>query len=74
MLVKGSPGSHLVQKAELMSEVGKNLAGKPLEVISSAMQEVFGNFNGKLSFQRSPTRWVDSAYVARAAQFVKSLN
>jgi len=38
VLVKGSPGSHLVQKAELMSEVGKNLAGKPLEVISSAMQ------------------------------------
>lgn len=31
------------------------------------MQEVFGSFGGKLSFQRSPTRWVDAEYTEGAA-------
>ena len=28
---------------------------------------------GKISFQRSPTRWVDPAYIVRASRFVRSL-
>jgi len=43
-------------------------------VLSPEMQEIFGSFNGRLSFQRSPTRWVDPAYATRAADFVRSLD
>ncbi len=73
VLVKGSEKSQLLKKAVLMSDVGQDRAGRPLKVLSSEMQEIFGDFNGKLSFQRSPTRWVDPAYVEQAAQFVRSL-
>ena len=37
------------------------------------MQAIFGGFDGRLSFQRSPTRWVDPAFVEHAAAFVRSL-
>ncbi len=73
VLVKGSEKSRLLKKAVLMSDVGQDRAGRPLKILSSEMQEVFGNFNGRISFQRSPTRWVDPAYVEKAAQFMRSL-
>ncbi len=73
VLVKGSERSRLLKKALLMSEMGQDRAGKPLKVLSFEMQKIFGNFDGKLSFQRSPTRWVDAAYVEKAAQFMRSL-
>jgi Nucleotide modification associated domain 3 len=74
VLVKGATGSRLLRNALLISVIGRNRAGQPLKLLSPAMQDVFGNFKGKLSFQRSPTRWVDSAHVAKAAHFVKSLD
>jgi hypothetical protein len=37
------------------------------------MQKIFGDFDGKISIQRSPTRWVKPEYVEKAAEFVKSL-
>jgi len=73
VLIKGSARSRLLQKAELMSEIGKDKAGHPLQILSREKQTIFGNFEGKLRFQRSPTRWVDAEHVERAASFVKSL-
>jgi hypothetical protein len=73
VLVKGGGGSRLLKSACLVSEYGTDRSGKPLKVLSAAMQSIFGNFDGHISIQRSPTRWVDAAFVAKAAQFVRSL-
>ena len=73
VLVKGSKKSRLLKKAVLISEPGKDCKGRPLKVLSKKMQAVFGNFDGKISIQRSPPRWVYPAFVDRAAQFVKRL-
>jgi hypothetical protein len=74
VLVKGSKTSRLLKKAVRISKMGTDRTGKPLKVLSNDMQQIFGSFGGKLSFQRSPTRWVDPAYVSRAASFVRSLD
>jgi len=73
VLVKGSERSRVLKKAVSISAMGRDRAGKPLKVLSPEMQEIFGNFDGRLSFQRSPPRWVDPAYVTRAADFMRSL-
>ena len=72
VLVKGSARSRLLRKAVCMSVMGSDRMGKPLKVLSPKMQKIFGTFDGKLSFQRSPTRWVDPGYVERAAKFMRS--
>ena len=72
VLIKGSSRSRLLKKAVCISVMGKNRLGQPLKVLSPKMQKIFGDFGGKISFQRSPTRWVDSAYVNRAAEFVRA--
>ena len=74
VLVKGSPRSRLLNKAVLMSAVGQDRSGRPLKVLSPEMQETFGHFEGKISFQRSPTRWVAPAFVTRAVEFMRSLD
>lgn len=73
VLVKGGQGSRMLRKAAKISVMGQDRAGKPLKVLSPEMQQIFGDFDGKLSFQRSPTRWVLSDYVDRAACFVRTL-
>jgi hypothetical protein len=73
VLVKGSSKSRLLNKAICISTTGSDRSGRPLKVLSLEMQSIFGSFNGRISFQRSPTRWVDPAYVAGAAEFVRSL-
>ncbi len=73
VLVKGSAKSRLLTKAVPMSVLGQDVRGKPLKILSPEMQEVFGGFGGRVSFQRSPTRWVDAAYIDRAAEFLRSL-
>jgi hypothetical protein len=74
VLVKGSERSRLYQRAHLLSVTTK-LAGKPpLKVLSAPMRKIFGNFGGRFSFQRSPTRWVEPAFVTMAAAYVRSLN
>ena len=73
MLVKGAPSSRLLEKAVPISAVGQIMLGKPLKILSPEMQEVFGIFGRKLSFRRSPTRWVDAAYIAETAEFIRSL-
>jgi hypothetical protein len=73
ILVKGSSQSHLLKKAVCISEIGRDRSGRPLKVLSAEMQKIFGDFDGKISFQRSPTRWVKSAHVTRAAEFIRSI-
>ena len=73
VLVKGSLNSRLLKNAVRISDMGSDRAGKPLKVLSSRMQGIFGPFGGKISFQRSPTRWVDEKHVRQAADFVRLL-
>jgi hypothetical protein len=73
VLVKGGSGSRLLTKAVKISVLGQDRAGKPLKILSSEMQRIFGAFDGKLSFQRSPTRWVADEHVSSAAVFVRGL-
>jgi hypothetical protein len=73
VLVKGNSNSRLLDRAVLMSDWGEDKAGRPLKVLSTEMQQIFGNFDGKISFQRSPTRWVLPDFVERAAAFMRSL-
>lgn len=73
VLIKGSDHSRLLKKAVCISVMGRDRTGQPLKILSPEMQKIFGTFNGRLSFQRSPTRWVESAYVPRAAGFIRSL-
>lgn len=73
VLIKGSPNSRLLKKAVRLSEQGQDRRGRPLKVLSVEMQKIFGDFDGKISFQRSPTRWVAPTFVNKAATFMKSL-
>lgn len=74
VLVKGSDKSLFLKKAVCISEIGSDKSGRPLKVLSLEMQKIFGGFDGKISFQRSPTRWVIPAYVTQAAEFMRSLD
>jgi hypothetical protein len=73
VLVKGGPGSRMLNRAQLISATGTNSAGQPLKVLSVESQAIFGDFGGRISIQRSPPRWVAPAFVERAAAFVRSL-
>lgn len=75
VLVKGDPDkSRLLSRAVKVSSDGKDKAGKRLKVLSKEMQGIFGNFNGKISIQRSSPRWItDPSLVQRAADFLQSL-
>jgi len=74
VLVRGSAKSRLLNKAVLLSTTGQDRLGRPLKILSPEMREVFGSFREKLSFQRSPTRWVEPSFTLGAAQFMRSLN
>ncbi len=74
VLVKGGRGSRLLDKAVRISSVGYDINGRELKVISPEMRKVFGDFEGKLSLQRSPPRWVNQNLVTKASEFVKSLD
>lgn len=73
VLVKGGPSSRRLTRAVKISATGQDRTGKPLKILSPEMQIIFGSFNGKLSFQRSPTRWVAPEFAASAAVFVRGL-
>jgi hypothetical protein len=73
VLVKGGGRSRLFRKAHRISVDGNDRAGKPLKVLSPAMQKVLGGFGGHISIQRSPPRWVVPEFVDRAIGFVKGL-
>lgn len=73
VLVKGGSGSRMLKKAARISVIGQDRSGKPLKVLSPEMQQVFGGFDGRISFQRSPTRWVADTHTAEATRFVRGL-
>jgi len=73
VVVKGGPRSRLLKKAYQISAEGTDRSGKPLKVLSPAMQKVFGDFDGKVSIQRSPPRWVKTEFVETAVKYVKKL-
>ena len=73
VLVKGGAGSRLLRKAVRISTVGVDVSGRPLHRLSPEMQEVFGDFEGRTSLQRSPPRWVAPGFVPGATAFVKAL-
>lgn len=74
VLIKGSERSRLLEKAIRISVMGRDRTGKPLKVLSPEMQKIFGDFNGRVSLQRSPPRWVDPVYVMRAFEFMRSFS
>jgi Nucleotide modification associated domain 3 len=73
VLVKGGRRSRLLKKAVLISAKGKDTRGRPLKVLSPAMRKIFGDFDGHVSIQRSPPRWVKTDFVRRASEFLMSL-
>lgn len=73
VLVKGNDNSRMLKKAYRISAYGQDKSGRRLKVLSSKIQEVFGDFGGKISVQRCPPRWIDAAFVQKAVEFVKYL-
>ncbi len=73
VLVKGGPGSRLLERAVRISSPGNDRAGRPLHRLSSEMQGVFGDFHGHTSIQRSPPRWVVPEFRERAGANVRAL-
>jgi hypothetical protein len=73
VLVKGSPASRLLKKAHLLGETVTADNKPPIKKITAQMRQIFGDFAGRHSFQRSPTRWVEPNYVSRAARYVRLL-
>jgi hypothetical protein len=73
VLIKGGKRSRLLKKAVLISVMGKDIKGRSLKVLSPAMQKIFSDFDGHVSIQRSPPRWVGPGFVEKAAEFVRSL-
>jgi hypothetical protein len=74
VLVRGASSSRLLNMAHPLSEMGQDRSGKPLKVLSEPMRAIFGDFDGRVSIQRSPTRWVAPDYVSKAAEFVRGLD
>jgi hypothetical protein len=74
ILVKGGAGSRLYKEAHLFGVTKLESRNCPLKVISPQMPIVFGIFGGKYSFQRTPVRSVEVAFVWRAAEYVRSLS
>lgn len=59
VLVKGSNESRLLNKAVLISTMGRDSANRPLKIQSPDMKKTFGDFGGLSAIQRSTPRWVD---------------
>lgn len=74
VLVKGGAGSRLFSRAHCISTMSQDKAGHPLKVLSPSAQEVFGNFGGRISIQRSPPRWVLPSHIDRAKAYLQSLD
>ena len=72
----------LFQKGRVLAQDGEgvrnrdtqNEAGaRSLHRLSTSLQQVFGDFNGRTSLQRSPPRWVHPEFRQRAAPFIRAL-
>ena len=72
VLVQGGQGSRLLKKAVCISAMSTNSAGQPIKVLSQEAQNIFGDFNGKISIQRSPPRWVLSTHIEKAKAYLEA--
>lgn len=72
VLVQGGHGSRLLKKAICISAMSTNRAGQPIKVLSQQAQDIFGDFNGKISIQRSPPRWVLPAHIEKAKAYLEA--
>lgn len=72
VLVKGGKGSRLLRKAVMISSIGADRIGRPMYVLSTKMQKVFGKFGGHVGIQRCPPRSVAPEFSERASQFLRS--
>jgi hypothetical protein len=72
VLVKGSANSRLLKKAVKISAVGADKNGRALQRLAPEMQEVFEEFEGHTSIQRSPPRWVAPEFTQSAAQYIST--
>lgn len=73
VLVKGSAGSRLLDRAVRLSELGRDHRGWPIHTLSGEMRGTFGDFGGRVVIQRSSPRWVRPEHIADAAAWVRSL-
>ncbi len=73
VLIKGTVNSCLLNKTILISTIGHDRSDRPIKILSPEMQKIFGDFDGKVSIQRSPTRWIKPDFVQRAAEYIRSL-
>ena len=73
VLVKGNIKSRLLNKRIQISTTGHDRSGRPIKVLSKEMRRIFGDFEGRVSIQRSPPRWVSQELVGNVASFVRSL-
>ena len=73
-LVKGTNKSKLLKNAELISN--KIPFGKDNQdrfVVSKDMQEIFGDFGGRICIQRNSLRFIDEKFVGKTLKWIKSL-
>jgi Nucleotide modification associated domain 3 len=70
LLIRGGPGSRLFERAVRISQRGQDRSGKPLHILSDEMVQIFGDFGGRRSIQRSPPRWVPPEHTHRAWTFL----
>jgi hypothetical protein len=73
VLVKGGQASRLFRRAHRISAEGRDRSGNPLKVLSPEMQNLFGDFGGHVSIQRSPPRWVEPRFVDQAIGYLMGL-
>src|SRR5436309_4925177 len=75
VLVKGGPGSKLLQKAMRLSAPKKKFdrGGHRVFVLDPALEKYFGNFTKLNAIQRSIPRRIEEAHIESAARFVRTL-
>jgi hypothetical protein len=73
VLIKGGPGSRLFRRAHLVGESILRENGTWWQIITPTMADVFGNFGGIGSLQRSTPRWVEPQYISKAMKYLESL-
>jgi len=73
VLIKGGRESRLFQKAHKLGEGIRRDRGSVWQLITPAMEKVFGRFGGIGSLERSTPRWVEDGLADRAANFVEAL-
>lgn len=75
-LVKGTNNSRLLKYAYKISETVpqyKHAVG-PHKILSEDAQKIFGHFNGRVSLQRNPLRWIKKEpYVTNTVKWLSGL-